>query len=215
MSGKISFGSPFSRIAMGIRGTEVAKDASGIILLDDNFSSIVEGITQGRLSSDNLRKSIMYTLCSKVPQFMPTVGGVFGIPTALTMPQMLAVDIGTDIWTSIAYAVQPSESSLMKRKPRHPKIEPLVDSSLLWYSYVWMGTLLFIACSIMYVTAPGMWGLIKSHKPVFQFTEKEDEIYARGTTCYYWTLVVGQIAAAYCTTTFKQSLRGGTKGSKN
>merc|ERR1719158_2034593 len=53
-------------VAMGIRGTEVAKDAADIVLMDDNFASIVNGMEQGRLASDNLQKSIMYTLCSKV-----------------------------------------------------------------------------------------------------------------------------------------------------
>ena len=108
-----------------------SQDAAGIILLDDNFSSIVAGVYQGRLSSDNLRKSIMYTLCSKVPQFLPTIGGVVGLPTALTITQILAIDIGTDIWTSIAYALQPAESDLMKKKPRWDYINVLWSGQLL------------------------------------------------------------------------------------
>jgi sodium/potassium-transporting ATPase subunit alpha len=91
-------------IAMGIRGTDVAKDAADIVLLNDDFVHVVAGIEQGRLSSENLQKSIMYTLCSKVPQVAPTFAELFGVPQALTVAQILLIDIGTDIWTAIAYA---------------------------------------------------------------------------------------------------------------
>merc|ERR1719379_2438167 len=99
-------------IAMGIRGTEVAKEAADIVLLDDDLQSVVEGIEQGRLCSENLRKSIMYTLCSKVPQVLPTFAELMGVSSALTAAQVLLIDIGTDIWTAIAYAFQPAESEL-------------------------------------------------------------------------------------------------------
>merc|ERR1719364_612200 len=91
-------------IAMGIRGTEVAKEAADIVLLDDDLQSVVLGIEQGRLCSENLRKSIMYTLCSKVPQAIPTFAELIGVPTALNVAQVLFIDIGTDIWTAIAFA---------------------------------------------------------------------------------------------------------------
>ena len=76
-------------IAMGLRGTDVAKDAADIVLADDNFVSVIAGIEQGRLSSENLQKSIMYTLCSKVPQVAPTFGELFGVPQALSVAQVL------------------------------------------------------------------------------------------------------------------------------
>merc|ERR1719409_445827 len=102
---------------MGRRGTDVAKDAADIVLVQDNIDAIIKGIEQGRLSAENLQKSIMYTLCSKVPQVAPTFGELFGIPQALTVAQVLLIDIGTDIWTAIAYAVQPAEAALMKLSP--------------------------------------------------------------------------------------------------
>merc|ERR1719380_399548 len=86
-------------VAMGIRGTEVAKEAADIVLLDDNLQSVVAGVEQGRLCSENLRKSILYTLCSKLPQVMPTFAELIGVPTALNVAQVLLIDIGTDIWT--------------------------------------------------------------------------------------------------------------------
>merc|ERR1719410_1873478 len=92
-------------IAMGIRGTEVAKEAADIVLLDDDLRSVVAGVEQGRLCSENLRKSIMYTLCSKMPQVMPTFAELLGVPSALSAAQVLLIDIGTDIWTAIAFAL--------------------------------------------------------------------------------------------------------------
>merc|ERR1719454_1186031 len=110
-------------VAMGIRGTAVAKDAADIVLQDDNFPSVIAGIEQGRLSSENLQKSIMYTMCSKIPQVAPTFAELLSIPPALTVAQVLLIDIGT----AIAYALQPAESKLMERKPRHPEREKLVN----------------------------------------------------------------------------------------
>ncbi|CAD7964780.1 unnamed protein product [Amoebophrya sp. A120] len=194
-------------IAMGIRGTEVAKDAAGIILLDDNFSSIVDGVEQGRLSSDNLRKSIMYTLCSKLPQSLPIFLGIFSLPQTLTITQILTIDIGTDIWTSIAYATQPAESNLMNRKPRHPRREPLVDNDLLAYSYAYIGALQSLGCFLMItVFFPESQDLFLSGKSYKEYTDDEFRIYGEMTTCYYWSLLVGQLAAAYASTTYRQSL---------
>merc|ERR1719215_2564935 len=133
-------------IAMGIRGTEVAKEAADIVLLDDDLQSVVAGIEQGRLCSENLRKSIMYTLCSKLPQVLPTFGELLGVPTALTAAQVLLIDIGTDIWTAIAFAWQPAEGELMRRAPRHPKRDRMVDSSVLVYSYGYLGVIQSWAC---------------------------------------------------------------------
>merc|ERR1719293_632247 len=110
-------------IAMGIRGTEVAKEAADIVLLDDDLQSVVAGMEQGRLCSENLRKSIMYTLCSKLPQVLPTFAELVGVPSALTAAQVLLIDIGT----AIAFAWQPAEGELMQRAPRHPKRDRMVD----------------------------------------------------------------------------------------
>ena len=93
-------------VAMGLRGSEVAKDAADIILVDDEVASIVHGIEQGRFPPENLQKSIAYTLCSKVPQCIPNFMELLGVPLALNVFQVLAIDIGTDIWTAIAYVWQ-------------------------------------------------------------------------------------------------------------
>jgi len=196
-------------VAMGIRGTEVAKDAADIVLQDDDFTSIINGIEQGRLCSCNLRKSIMYTLCSKVPQFAPTLAMVFGVPEALTIAQVLLIDIGTDIWTAIAYAFQPAESRLMARKPRHPKLVKLADWGVGVYSYCYIGMLQCFFCWVMFFSMPGImdiWATKQTGGGEHPYTSAEKLQVKQGKTIYYWTLVMGQIAAALSTTTERQSL---------
>jgi len=189
-------------IAMGVRGTEVAKDASDIILLDDEFASIVLGIEQGRLSSENLQKSIAYTLCSKVPQCIPNFLELAGVPLAMNISQVLAIDIGTDIWTAIAYAWQPKESSLMARKPRHPLVEKIVNGDVIVYAYGYMGVMQMACCWVFYFMAPGIMNNLGKSK----FTPEEEETNKVASTLYFHTLVVGQIAAALATTTYYETL---------
>jgi sodium/potassium-transporting ATPase subunit alpha len=101
-------------ISMGKNGTDVARETSDIILMDDNFKSIVSGIEQGRLILENLKKSITYTLCSKLPQLMPILlHNIFGFPQYLTLIQILLIDLCTDIWTGVSYAYQKKEINLM------------------------------------------------------------------------------------------------------
>jgi magnesium-transporting ATPase (P-type) len=196
-------------IAMGVRGTDVAKDAADIVLSDDNFVSVIAGIEQGRLSSENLQKSIMYTLCSKVPQVAPTFGELFSIPQALTVAQVLLIDIGTDIWTAIAYALQPAESKLMQQSPRHPRYEKMVNSKVLLYSYGYIGQFQMLFCWFMFFHAsPGILHLYLDEVDPENYSEEDAFMNAQGMTVYYWTLVLGQIAAAISTTTKSQSVFG-------
>merc|ERR1719454_1098781 len=198
-------------IAMGIRGTEVAKDAADIVLADDNFVSVIAGIEQGRLSSENLQKSIMYTLCSKVPQVAPTFAELLGVPPALTVAQVLLIDIGTDIWTAIAYALQPAESKLMSRAPRHPSMEKLVNPKVLVYSYLYIGQIQMLFCWIFFfypLTSPQIWTIFQHPEDWDISGDRYFEVVTVGKTVYYWTLVLGQVAAAISTTTKTQSVFG-------
>jgi len=193
-------------IAMGVRGTEVAKEAADIILLDDDLQSVVAGMEQGRLCSDNLRKSIMYTLCSKLPQVLPTFAELLGMPSALTAAQVLLVDIGTDIWTAIAYAWQPAESQLMEQPPRHPRRDRMVNGRVLLYSYCYIGVVQSVACWAVFLSMPRMYALFAEDRHPSSYARSDVEADYAGMTAYYWTLVLGQVGAALATTTSKQSV---------
>merc|ERR1719253_1445530 len=193
-------------VAMGIRGTEVAKEAADIVLLDDNLQSVVAGIEQGRLCSENLRKSILYTLCSKVPQAIPTFAELLGVPTALTVAQVLLIDIGTDIWTAIAFAWQPAEQDLMSVPPRDPVKERIVNTSMLAYSYGYIGVVQSLACwAVFFGAMPKMYSMYVADRHPSEYTPAEVEADYAGMTAYYWTLVLGQVGAALAATTSRSS----------
>ena len=173
-------------IAMGIRGTEVAKEAADIVLLDDDLQSVAAGMEQGRLCAENLRKSVLYTMCSKVPQALPTFAQLLGIPVALTTVQVILIDIGTDIWTAIAYAAQPAESELMKRMPRHPRKDAIVNSGMMLYSFAYIGIIQSCCCWMGFFSMPMMWSLLSKKEVPVIYTASEKIAIQAGTTMYYW-----------------------------
>ena len=108
-------------IAMGISGSDVSKQAADMILLDDNFASIVTGVEEGRLIFDNLKKSIAYTLTSNIPELVPFLAFMtVGIPLPLGTITILAIDLGTDMIPAISLAYEKAESDIMNRMPRNP-----------------------------------------------------------------------------------------------
>uniref|UniRef100_A0AC34F6A5 Sodium/potassium-transporting ATPase subunit alpha n=1 Tax=Panagrolaimus sp. ES5 TaxID=591445 RepID=A0AC34F6A5_9BILA len=133
-------------VAMGISGSDVSKQAADMILLDDNFASIVTGIEEGRLIFDNLKKSIAYTLTSNVPEITPFLAHIsFGIPLPLSIGAILCIDLGTDLWPAIALAYEPPESDIMKRPPRDSKVDRLVNFRLMRFSYLQIGMIQALA----------------------------------------------------------------------
>jgi sodium/potassium-transporting ATPase subunit alpha len=127
-------------IAMGISGSDVSKQAADMILLDDNFASIVTGVEEGRLIFDNLKKSIAYTLTSNIPEISPfLLFIVFDMPLALGTVTILCIDLGTDMVPAISMAYEGPESDIMKRPPRNPFTEKLVNERLISMSYGQIG----------------------------------------------------------------------------
>lgn len=127
-------------VAMGISGSDVAKDAADMILMDDNFASIVTGIEEGRLIFDNLKKSIVYTLTSTVPEMLPMLSSIlFAIPLPLILEMILCIDIGTDLLPAIALAYEKPESDIMQRAPRNPQYDRLVNKRLISLAYGQIG----------------------------------------------------------------------------
>lgn len=129
-------------IAMGIAGSDVSKQAADLILLDDNFASIVIGVEEGRLIFDNLKKSIAYTLTSNIPEISPFLAYmVLGIPLGLGTVTILWIDLGTDMVPAISLAYERPENDIMKRKPRDSKDDKLVNQRLLSLSYGQIGVI--------------------------------------------------------------------------
>merc|ERR1719262_1999168 len=133
-------------IAMGIAGSDVSKQAADMILLDDNFASIVTGVEEGRLIFDNLKKSIAYTLTSNIPEISPFL---FFMIASTHLPlgtvTILCIDLGTDMVPAISMAYEGAESDIMKRQPRNPFTDKLVNERLISMAYGQIGMIQALA----------------------------------------------------------------------
>lgn len=109
-------------VAMGITGTDVAKEASAMTLIDDNFASIVAAVEEGRGIFGNIKKYLMFLLSSNIGEIGLMAGAaLLGLPLPLSAVQILYVNLATDGLPALALAVDPPESDLMRRKPRNPR----------------------------------------------------------------------------------------------
>jgi magnesium-transporting ATPase (P-type) len=130
-------------IAMGIAGTDVAKDAADIILTDDNFASIVSAIEEGRAVYANIKKFTTYVFTSNAPEAVPFILFAMSrgrIPLALNIMQVLSIDLGTDIMPALALGAEKPELNVMEKPPRDPKVH-LVDKFLLIKAYAFLGVI--------------------------------------------------------------------------
>jgi sodium/potassium-transporting ATPase subunit alpha len=126
-------------VAMGLRGTDVAKEAADIILLDDNFATIVKAVEEGRAVYDNIKKFITYILTSNIPEILPFIAYVLlPIPLPITVVQILAIDLITDILPAIGLGNEPPERDTMQRPPRQ-RNERLVSYRSFIRSYAIIG----------------------------------------------------------------------------
>ena len=126
-------------IAMGLVGTDVAREAADVVLLDDNFATIVTAVRFGRGVVANIRKFLPYVLASNVAEMAPFLAMVtVQIPAALTVLQILAVDLGTDLLPALGLGAEAPESGLMRQPPR-PRSAPLLDRPLMLRAYLVLG----------------------------------------------------------------------------
>jgi Ca2+-transporting ATPase len=126
-------------LAMGISGTDVAREAADIVLLDDNFATIVQAVRYGRSVVTNIGRFITYVLASNVPEVLPFLAMVIaGIPAALTVLQILAVDLGTDLLPALGLGADPPEPGVMRLPPR-PKGLPLLNRAVMVRAYLVLG----------------------------------------------------------------------------
>ena len=126
-------------IAMGIGGTDVAKEAADMVLLDDNFASIVNAVEEGRAVFENIRKFLTYVLVHNVAELIPYLGFLlFKIPLALTPIQALSIDMGSDTFASLGLGVERPDPQIMRRPPR-PQSERLMNWPLAFRAYFFLG----------------------------------------------------------------------------
>lgn len=134
-------------VAMGISGTDVAKEASDMILTDDNFASIVNAIEEGRAVYANIKKFTTYIFTSNTPEAVPFILFALSrarIPLALNVMHVLAVDLGTDLVPALGLGAEPPERGIMEKPPRSPK-EHVITRSLLLRAYLFLGPLQSLA----------------------------------------------------------------------
>jgi calcium-translocating P-type ATPase len=179
-------------VAMGISGTDVSRHAADIVLLDDNFASIVAGIEEGRGVFDNIRKFTTYVLTSNVPELVPYLAfALLRIPLPLTIVQVLAVDLGTDMVPALGLGADPPGADVMFRPPR-AKQERLIDYGLLGRAYLLLGAVESVAAMTAYalvLKAGGWrWG---------QVLAPSDPLYLRATTACLTAIVIMQAANVF------------------
>lgn len=176
-------------IAMGVAGTDVAKETADMILLDDNFASIVNAIEEGRTVYANIKKFVTYILASNVPEIVPYLGyGIFSWPLALTVPQILAVDLGTDMLPALALGSEPPHPGIMEIPPR-PRTERLLSRRLLLRAYGFLGLIeagIAMIAFFWFLFAQGWtWGAALAWT---------DPLFKQATTVTFAAIVISQMA---------------------
>jgi sodium/potassium-transporting ATPase subunit alpha len=187
-------------IAMGITGTDVAKEAADMILLDDNFATIVNAIEEGRAVFENIKKFMSYIFSSNIPEIVPYLAYVlFRIPLPLTIMQILAVDLGTDMLPALALGAEKPTEDLMKQPPRDPK-ERLLNWKLLSRAYLFLGPIEAIAglFGFFYILNSGGWQgeMLPTH----------NSLYMQATTACLTAIIVTQIANVFACRSFRESV---------
>ena len=190
-------------IAMGIMGTDVAKESADMILLDDNFASIVAAIEEGRAVYDNIRKFLSYILTSAVPELVPYLFfALFNIPLPLTIIQILAVDLGTDMLPALGLGANPPAQGMMTRPPKG-RNERLLNWPLLLRAYLFLGLLEASAAMTAYylVLHNGGWAWGEA-------LGIHDTLYQQATTACLASIIIMQIVNVFLCKTPDRTLFG-------
>jgi len=175
-------------IAMGVAGTDVAKAAADLILLDDNFASIVAAIEEGRAVFDNLRKFLTYILTHNFAELVPYLAAVlFRIPLPLTVMQILAVDLGTDTVPALALGAEKPDPAVMRRPPR-ARGDRLLSWRLIARAYLFLGAIEAAAVMAVFFLVLGAAGWHYG-----ETLARTAPLYLEATTACLVTIVVTQV----------------------
>jgi magnesium-transporting ATPase (P-type) len=197
-------------IAMGRSGSDVARESADIILLDDNFATIVAAIEEGRTVYSNIRKFLTYILTSNIPELVPYLAFVlFRIPLPLTIIQILVVDLGTDLLPALALGCEKPDPRTMKQPPRSRR-ERLLAGSVLARAYGWLGPMQATAgmAAFFFVLLKGGWHYgdeLSTGNP----------LYLKATTACLTAIVVMQIVNLFiCRSTRESAFHSGLLDNK-
>jgi len=188
-------------VAMGIVGSDVAREAARVILLDDNFQSIVAAIEEGRTVWENVRKFVTYIFTSNIPEIVPFIAFVLaGIPLPLTILQILAVDLGTDMIPALGLGAEPPRSGSLSRRPR-ARDERLLSAGVLLRAYGFLGPIEAAVAMGNYfaVLAVGGWSWGRT-------LAADDPLYLSATTACLASIVITQVAAGLTCRSPRESL---------
>lgn len=189
-------------VAMGITGTDVAKEAADMILTDDNFTSIVNAIEEGRTVYNNIRKFLLYILNSNMPEAVPSLLFLLSkgmIPLPLTVMQILTIDLGTDMLPALGLATEQTEPGTMKKPPRK-RTEHLLTKQIILKAFAWYGLLASIISigAYFFVNHLNGWPMTA--------LATDGTVYAMATTMTLAAIVFCQIGAVFNCRTAEQSL---------
>jgi sodium/potassium-transporting ATPase subunit alpha len=188
-------------VAMGLVGTDVAREAADMVLLDDNFATIVRAIEEGRGVFDNIRKFISYIFASNIPEIVPYLAFVvFQLPLPLTIMQILAVDLGTDMMPALALGAERPSPGVMRQPPRSPE-ERLLKPGILVRAYLFLGPIEALAgmAGYFFVLFSGGWVWGQALAPT-------DVLYLTATTACLAGIIVTQIGNVFACRSFTESV---------
>ena len=175
-------------VAMGIMGTDVSKEASDMVILDDNFASIVEGVKEGKTIFRNLRKFVHYVFTSNAGELFTVVGGVlFGIPSPLTAIQILATDLGTDVLPSFSLSLEPSEPRAKKTKFINEKKEIITFRG--FRRIIYLGIIMAFGALTAF-----FWSMKRGGWNFGEEIIKDSFLYTKSTTSAYAVIAMAQMA---------------------
>ena len=192
-------------VAMGSSGTDVAREAADIVLLNDSFASIVKAIESGRAIYENIRKFIVYVFSHNWAELIPFIlYAVLGIPLPLLVPQVLVIDLAIDVIPSLALSREPPEAGIMQEPPRSIK-ERLFTRKVLLRS-VFIGVMIATGAMIgcLNAWAAGGWHFGMALTSTSSFYTSG--VYAKGVTMTFAGIVVAQAGNVLACRTSKQSI---------